>query len=209
MTGSNANGMPLETKSSAAPPTTTTTTTSGTKATAAARPPAAANTAVPAAPKAAPAHGDRKNSKKATAVKEPQYDLSQVLPPIILRPGPATATTELKLGCLLPLGGGSTPEDKSVGEAVLAAAKMAINDELPRLLPGSYVNLTCYNTQCTGLAAAAGVYYLADHNIGGCLQLVITCSICIFQLQCFPQKQHQCSCKRQATVGSSRWQLAG
>eukprot|EP00775_Hariotina_reticulata_P009638 gene9638-9798_t len=43
--------------------------------------------------------------------------------------------------------------------------KMAINDELPRLLPGYYVNLTCYNTQCSGLAAAAGVYYFANNGI--------------------------------------------
>jgi hypothetical protein len=53
-----------------------------------------------------------------------------------------------------------------VAKAVLAAIKMAVNDELPRLLPDRYVNLTCYDSGCDGLAAAAGVYFFSAHNTG-------------------------------------------
>eukprot|EP00775_Hariotina_reticulata_P003282 gene3282-3559_t len=113
----------------------------------------------------------RLGEKVATAVvlragwSCPDYELSRVLPQIILKPNGRKGTKQLQIGCLLPLGPDSAPEDLSVAKAVLEAIKMAINEELPRLLPDRYVNMTCYDSGCDGLAAAAGVYFFADHDI--------------------------------------------
>eukprot|EP00775_Hariotina_reticulata_P003308 gene3308-3584_t len=86
------------------------------------------------------------------------------LPSIILRPN-ASATKELKIGCILPLGKGSTPEDASVARAVMAGLQMAVNDTLHAVLPGFFANITVYNTKCEGIAAAEGVRHLAAEGV--------------------------------------------
>jgi hypothetical protein len=100
----------------------------------------------------------------------PRVDLNSTLAPdflpsIILRPN-ASAIKELKLGCILPLGNGSTPEDVSVAQAVMVGLQMAINDTLHSALPGVFVNLTVCNTKCEGIPAAECVKHLAAEGVG-------------------------------------------
>jgi hypothetical protein len=53
-----------------------------------------------------------------------------------------------------------------VGEAVFQAARMAIMDKAPTLLPGVNVNLTCLNSKCVDIPTYNAVYDLAGEGAG-------------------------------------------
>jgi hypothetical protein len=53
-----------------------------------------------------------------------------------------------------------------VGEAVFHAARLAIMDKAPALLPGVTVNLTCINSKCVDIPTYNAVYDLAEEGAG-------------------------------------------
>eukprot|EP00775_Hariotina_reticulata_P003309 gene3309-3585_t len=112
-----------------------------------------------------------KRPSPPTPSPPPTVDFNFTLPPdflpsMILKPI-KKATRELKIGCILPLGNGSAPEDISVATAVLVGVQMAIKDTIPDVLPRYFVNLTVFNTKCEGMMAAEGVKYLAAEGVSG------------------------------------------
>ncbi|KAF6261902.1 periplasmic binding protein-like I [Scenedesmus sp. NREL 46B-D3] len=72
----------------------------------------------------------------------------------------AGAKSTMLIGCALPFEG----NQRVVGEAVFQAARMAVMDKAPALLPGVNVNLTCINSKCIDIPTYNAVYDLAERG---------------------------------------------
>lgn len=72
------------------------------------------------------------------------------------------ATKTVKVGCCVPFEG----SQKSAGEAVFSAMKMAVTDMAATELPGVNVNLTCLNSKCKPVPAYMAVNQFADEGAG-------------------------------------------
>lgn len=73
------------------------------------------------------------------------------------------ATKQILVGCALPFEGSQAV----VGESAYEAAKMAIQQQAPKYVPGFNVNFTCVNSKCVDIPAYNAVYDLAEDNASG------------------------------------------